>query len=516
MASVAWDGGAERRPGGPRERDRWGEEIVTLGTNDLAELPWEELKSWVSHVVLHAMLGTAAGPRIDRAKLQSLVESHLPALLEGDHFDFAPILAALLRIPNVSEADLYVGVISLIGQLASMGLVMVEPAFKLDPRARAALIDEAFSETEHAREAYQSHRLRHAVRELRTKRLGELLLGEGLIDGQQLAEGLEVQEEMGGRIGSILVRMGFITEEQLAAFLGRQLGLPCLTRLERVSPDALRRLPRQLAEKYQAVPISVNERELGLAMADPANIEAIDQIQFTTGLRVRPAVAPELLIQYALARFYGCRSPTRLRRLDVHRAKAGSADLVPGPASLDLDLLTADIAEPYAEPQVTDHDVATLSGHLAGAQSGDQVLELLTQHLMEHFATSAVFTMSGTRLCYRSAAGVSQPAALADAELDVHDDPALSDAFVRRSLYFGSEPHGHVRLTGLLGLPAASLLTVVPVVEHDHVVAMLVGNARRKPSLDPVSEDQALTRIAALAMSMVSLRQALLAAARPR
>jgi hypothetical protein len=498
-------------------RSGWGgDDVVPLNTNDLTEVSWDELKRWVSHVVVHAMLGTPAGPRIDRVKLQALVESHLPSLLKAEHFDFAPILAALLRIPGVSEADLYVGIISLIGQLASMGLVMEEPAFKLNPRARAELIDAAFAETEHARDDYHAHRIRGAVRELRKQRIGELLVAEGLIDAQQLKEGLEAQEEMGGRIGSILVRMGFITEEQLAAFLGRQLGLPCLTRLERVSPDALRRLPRHLAEKYQVVPISVNDRELGLAMADPANLEAIDQIQFTTGLRVRPAVAPELLIQYALARFYAVRSPIRVRRLDVHRAKAGSADLVPGPTSLDLDLLTADIAEPWSEPEAPGGDLVTLSTRLAATQTAHQVLELLTQYLMEHFATAVVFGLEGTRLRLVASAGVGQPSLLADADLDVHDDPALSDAFVRRSLYFGSEPHGYTRLTDLLGLPDASLLSVVPVVEHDHVVAMLIGNARRKPAQDPMADDQNLTRIASLAMSMAALRQALLSVSRGR
>ncbi|MCB9651813.1 MAG: hypothetical protein H6730_35230 [Deltaproteobacteria bacterium] len=491
---------------------RNGEVILDLSTNDLSEVSWDELSQWVTHVVVHSMLGTPAGPRIDREKLQTLLDSHLATLLKGDHLDFAPILAALLRIPHVTEADLYVGVISLIGQLASMGLMMEEPAFKLTPRERAELIDAAFSETEQARDEYHGHRIRSAVHALHKQRIGELLVSEGLIDIQQLQEGLEAQQEMGGRIGSILVRMGFITEEQLAAFLGRQLGLPCLTRLERVSPEALRRLPRHLAEKYQVVPISANDRELGLAMADPANLEAIDQVQFTTGLRVRPAVVPELLIDYALARFYGVRRPTRLRRLDVHRAKAGSGDLVPGPAALDLDLLTADIAEPWEEPESPGDDIAALSGRLAAAERPAQVLDLLTQYLTEHFATALVFTLDGTRLKVRACSG-AHAAALRDSDLDVHDDPALSDAFVRRSLYFGSEPHGHHRFTDLLGLPEASLLSVIPVMEHDHVVAMLVGNARRKPSQDPMAEDQNLTRVASLAMSMATLRQALLTTA---
>lgn len=492
------------------------EEIIDLGTADLDELSPSELRHWVSHVVVHAMLGTAAGPRIDREKLSALVDTHFDDLLHGQRFDFAPVLAALLRIPGVTERDLYVGVVSLMGQLRSMNLDMEEPALGLTPHERAALIDEAYAETETARSEYQGARIRQAVKTFHTKKLGQLLVEDGLLDESQLQEGLEAQEELGGRLGSNLVRMGFISEEQLASFLGRQLGLPCITRLERVSPEAIRRLPRQLAVQYKVVPISVNRRELGVAMADPANLEAADAIAFKTGLRVRPAVAPELLIEYALARFYGERSPVRIRRLDVHRAKVGSADITPSAVSLNLDLLTADISEPWSEPEPTGDDIAGLATRLADVQSVSDALEQLGRFLSEHFATSAVFELDGTHARGFSAHGIPQGTPFTQVALDVHQHPMLSDVFVRRGLYLGAEPTGHEWMSATLGVPTESLFTVMPVLQHDRVHAILVANGRRKATDDPVADDQAVAQLGSMAMSMVALRKGLLSAAQRR
>ncbi len=495
------------------------EQIIDLGTADLAELSERDLKSWVSHVVVHAMLGTQAGPLIDRTKLQRLIEHHFNELLVADRFDFSPLLAALLRIQGVQESDLYAGIVSLMGQLASMNIKMDEPVLRLTPLEKSQLIDDAYNHTQQSKEDYQASRLRRAVREFRTQRLGELLLENGLIDDQQLTEGLEAQDEMGGRLGSNLVRMGYIDEAQLASFLGRQLGLPCLTKLERVSSDAVRRVPKSIAIKYQVVPISVNDRDLGLAMADPANLEAIDAVSFSTGLRVRPAVAPEVLIEYALARFYGVRNRVRLRRLDLHRAKTSSTDLTPGQWAMSLDLLTADVGEEVVAPTIGPgaDDLGQLALDFSEVKTSEDVLVRVSRYMAEAFATSAVFEVDGTHALGFSMAGVpASGTSIREVQVDVHQHPVLSDVFLRRGLFIGAEPVGQVWLTNLLGLPKDSLLTVMPLLEHEHVVALLVGNARRKPAKDPVVEDQTLAQLGSTALSMVALRRSLITTAMRR
>lgn len=515
------------------------EEIIDLNTADLAELSPDELRSWIAHVIVHSMMGTPAGPRIDRERLQGVVQNHCDEMMAGARFDFSPILAALLRIPGVQEEDLYVGVLSLIGQLASMNIRMEEPAFKLTPLDKTRLIDVAYTDTQECREAYQQQRLRQAVHDLRRKRLGELLVEEGLVDEQQLVEGLEAQEELGGRLGSNLVRMGFLDEDKLAEFLGRQLGLPCITKLDRISPAAVRRVPKSIAERFEVVPVSIDERDIGVAMADPANLEAIDAVAFATGLRVRPAVAPEVLIQYALARFYGVRTRMRLRRLDLHRAKAGSSDLLQASGwSISIDLLTADVADkapvitgnltavptapassaPASPPVVAappEDGLSRLALDLAQAQDYEAVLEHVERFVSRHFATALLLEIDGTEARARFGNGIPHsPEGLSTIHIDVHQHPTLSDVFLRRGLFVGAEPEGHTWLCRVLSIPPESMLNILPLLQHDRVVGLLVGNARRRPCQDAVAEDQALAHIISTALSMVSLRRRLLSAAR--
>lgn len=495
------------------------DDIIDLHTADL-EGPCEpDMRSWIAHIIVHAMLSTPAGPRIDRDRLQELVINHFHELFTGKNFDFGPLLAALVRIDGVTESDLYVGVVSVIGQLATIRIRMDEPAFRLTALEKSALIDEAYTDTQYTKDEYESSRLRRAVTELHAKRLGDLLVEANIVTQEQLEAGLSAQEEIGGRIGSNLVRMGYIDEEQLAKFLGMQLGLPCLTKLSRVSTEAIRLVPRSLAEKYRVVPVSVSDREIGLAMADPSNLEAIDAVSFTTGLRVRPAVAPEVLIEYALARFYGIRTRLRLRRLDMHRAKAGSADLAPGQWAMSLDLMTADIAEQEETvvPGLGADDMGELAIALTESKTRDNVLTLFGDYLAKKFVNSVVFALDGTQVHGISASGLPAHAAcITDIQIDVHQHPVLSDVFLRRGLFIGIEPAGQRWLGKLLGHAANTELTVMPLLEHDRVAGLVVAGARRTPCKAPIIEDQTLAQLGSTALSMIALRRCLISIAMKR
>lgn len=144
----------------------------------------------------------------------------------------------------------------------------------------------------------------------RKKRLGEILLEAGLITESQLAGALQSQKTWGGRLGSTLVRMGFVKEGDLLRCLSGQLRLPSVDFAKvQISPKALQTIPHRIAEKYNVVPVALKE-ELGkktviLAMADPTNLEALSEIQFQTGVIVRPVVAAESSIARAVDQYYG-------------------------------------------------------------------------------------------------------------------------------------------------------------------------------------------------------------------
>jgi type IV pilus assembly protein PilB len=136
-------------------------------------------------------------------------------------------------------------------------------------------------------------------------KLGEVLIKEGLITPQQLKEALDYQRAHGGRLGSILVSLGMVQDEAITAVLSRQYGVPAVNLdLFDVDPNAVRLLPEETARKYMVMPLARNGSTMTLAMVDPANVFAIDDIKFMTGLNIEQVVVSELSLERALARYY--------------------------------------------------------------------------------------------------------------------------------------------------------------------------------------------------------------------
>jgi type IV pilus assembly protein PilB len=136
-------------------------------------------------------------------------------------------------------------------------------------------------------------------------RLGELLVRNKLIDEQQLVKALEEQRSGGGRLGASLVKLGFLKEEDLAAFLSRQYGVPSINLGEfDIDPQVSKLISAEVVKKYQLIPISRAGSTLIVAMSDPSNIFAIDDLKFMTGYNVEVVVATEANIKAAIDRCY--------------------------------------------------------------------------------------------------------------------------------------------------------------------------------------------------------------------
>lgn len=137
------------------------------------------------------------------------------------------------------------------------------------------------------------------------ERLGSLLVKAELITQEQLDEALKAQDTVGGRLGSSLVRMGFISADRLAGFLSSQFHVPAVD----LSPDAIEEsvvklIPAEVAQRYEVVPVSRVGRTLTLAMGNPTDLFAIEDIKFLTGLEVQAVVATETAIQEVLNAHY--------------------------------------------------------------------------------------------------------------------------------------------------------------------------------------------------------------------
>jgi type IV pilus assembly protein PilB len=136
-------------------------------------------------------------------------------------------------------------------------------------------------------------------------KLGEILVRENLITPQQLREALEYQRGSGGRLGSNLIKMGFLSEDVITAVLSRQYGVPSVNLdMFRIDMDVINLIPQETAQKYGVLPIAKVGATLTLAMADPTNFFAMDDIKFMTGLNVEPVVVSEAAVNIAVSKYY--------------------------------------------------------------------------------------------------------------------------------------------------------------------------------------------------------------------
>ncbi|MGB6067807.1 MAG: type IV-A pilus assembly ATPase PilB [Desulfomonilaceae bacterium] len=136
-------------------------------------------------------------------------------------------------------------------------------------------------------------------------RIGEMLLRAGIIDEEKLESAIDHQRNQGGKVYSALLQLKYLNEDDLVEFLSRQLGLSTVSLDEiDVDPDAVKLITSQKAQKYMAIPYSQVNSSVYVAMADPTDYSAIDDIKFLTGLSVEVSIAAESQIRQALGLYY--------------------------------------------------------------------------------------------------------------------------------------------------------------------------------------------------------------------
>ena len=137
-------------------------------------------------------------------------------------------------------------------------------------------------------------------------RIGELLLKEKRITPEQLQEALNYQRQNGGKLGYNLIKLGYVKDEEITALLSKQYGVPsiALTQFE-IDPAVVKLVPADTAQKYQIIPLSRSGATLTIAMTDPTNVFAMDDLKFMTGYNVEPVVASETAVVAAIQKYYG-------------------------------------------------------------------------------------------------------------------------------------------------------------------------------------------------------------------
>src|SRR5882672_3457304 len=164
-------------------------------------------------------------------------------------------------------------------------------------------------------------------------RIGELLLKEKRITPEQLQEALNYQRQNGGKLGYNLIKLGYVKDEEITALLSKQYGVPsiALTQFE-IDPAVVKLVPAETAQKYQIVPLSRAGATLTIAMTDPTNVFAMDDIKFMTGYNVEPVVASETAVTEAITKYYGKGAAPIVEK----GGGGGAAPVAPGASALEL------------------------------------------------------------------------------------------------------------------------------------------------------------------------------------
>jgi hypothetical protein len=252
-------------------------------------------------------------------------------------------------------------------------------------------------------------------------RLGDLLLQHGLVNTAQLDEALKYQVIFGGKLGTNLIEMGIVEEDEIARVLSQQFHVPTPTAEEvmNVEPQVLALLPRELVEQHSVIPLKLEGRRLTLLMPDPGNFNLIDDLAFRTGLIIKPVVAAEVRLIIALEKHYNIGRDRRYIHVTKKLAtKRPAPPTVPvetvTPPTLPLPVTSAPPVLPLKEDRelspadvgITEElaeiapleeilDSETLSLYLADARDRDDVLDSIAAYLSHEYARVALFLVRG-------------------------------------------------------------------------------------------------------------------------
>ncbi len=372
-------------------------------------------------------------------------------------------------------------------------------------------------------------------------RLGELLIKKNLLTQAQLEEALQAQVIFGGKLGTVLIEMGLITEDVLAEVLAQLLSIPCAKpgHMQDIPDDVIKIISPELAEKNKVVPVAVNGKKLTLAMADPRNLKAIDEISFRTGYIVQPILALEVRLVFALEKYYDVKrtmryiSPPRqvrdeLNQLHTFHTKDGP---ITAPET-DKDLGTPGSELVYQKPteqtkevieELEDDVIEELEDEEITLESTAQALIKITDrndvadaviaYLGANYARAALFMVVAGQVTGWRSAKDGQPIPGFDRfQLPLSEPSVLKTAVESNSFFLGPVPQSgaNLVLTTFLGKPAPKAALLLPLSMLGRVVGLVYVDDASADLSQAVLDVQQLTSKALMAFEILILHNKIL------
>jgi hypothetical protein len=355
-------------------------------------------------------------------------------------------------------------------------------------------------------------------------KLGELLVEAGVITEQQLEFSLRTQKQRGGRLGKHLVELGFLSESALTKTLSKQLHLPAVSAaaIERVPQEVIRLLPVDSAHHHRAVPVRREGNHLWLAMTDPTDPRAIAELDAATQLTVRPMVASDLLITYALEKHYGIKPQSRAsdEHVSPHLDLQIETAVAPPPPPLAFpSTATADRAAIESMVQDLDERVpvarmglASLGQRLVAANSQRAVFDIATAFLEQDFQRTVVLVLRNNRLCGFCAQGfgVSEQALL-EYSTAIGDIPVLAKVVTDGKPRLGRASAQTLgTLTQVIGQPHERAVLLMPIRCAGEPVGIVVAIGGRDGVENYAEEYYTASIKVDLALQVVVMRRRIL------
>lgn len=314
-------------------------------------------------------------------------------------------------------------------------------------------------------------------------KLGEALVKEALITRQQLDQALKRQVQFGGRIGSNLVELRFIEEDELSGFLSRFFKIPAVSpeMLASIPEEVLNSLDRETIDKYKLLPFRKERNRLHTAMLNPKDIKEIDELRFVTGFDIIPYVITELRLVYALEKFYGIKRDVRYISLK-------------------------DRFDP--EAKVEDSSVNKIKAAFLEVKETEDIAGVLINETYKIATRVALFTVKGGNISGWKARGLS----VEGFEISVKDSPLFSEVLRSKSNYRGPVLNikGNESFTKiLLGTPQDVL--ILPITIRERTVALLYADNGNASVLNAnVGFLSMLASMAAIAFEILILKKRIL------
>jgi len=366
-------------------------------------------------------------------------------------------------------------------------------------------------------------------------RLGEALVQRGFITDDQLQQTLKAQLIYGGHLGTCLIEFGYVNESQLGRVLAEifKVGYASIEMFQDINPAVIQMMSKKVVERCQVIPFGVDDKLLQVAMIDPKNVTALDEIAAFTGYKVVPWVAPEARIFQAMERYYDIPRRQRYimvcRDLDRETAIGGGStrqsyatgnppweNNLPEISS-ELERGGVDAAAIHEEGTGVEplYDLTGVSKSLCGAEKMESVADTILNYASRSMARSILFVVKANEAHIWDSRGYPKTEGENPSPTFPIGPQGIFGLTLGRGDYRGPVPDepAFQSFYRTLGVDIPPEILIFPLYLDDRLVAVLYGEAGGGIELDVDNEEyRRLAQMVTLSMNLVVIKKKILAA----